>query len=441
MKTPLAVFLFSLALISGARAAPTPARDGAGMSDASIREILRVVARHQRDAFGPAWGTGKIAARPPLTDGDYAAVATLDAARAARAPAGIEWDYPWGVTLYGMLRSVDATGDTEIGDWVRKHDHIVARYYAWLETVHGRVGDTEAWKAFARKTSLWQLLALGDLDFCGAMGAEFLEEMLRQPEKVIPEQKAVVERVANWIVERQDRLPDGTLWRPTMTAAGKGWPLGTIWADDLYMSCPFLIRWAAYTKNGKYLTDAAHQILNMAARLQDADGVWFHAYNVPLRQHSPFKWGRANGWALVTTAEVLSVLPENHPDRAALLEIFRRHAAGVIKYQPASGVWANIVDRTDIWPETSCTLMFAYAIARGVNRGWLPREDLAAARKAFAGVVAGYVTPEGVLKGTVRGTGIGLTLDYYARRERYDDDLHGRGVLLLAGTEILNPGR
>ena len=59
----------------------------------------------------------------------------------------------------------------------------------------------------------------------------------------------------------------------------------------------------------------------------------------------------------------------------------------------------------------------------------------------FAGVAANYVTPQGVLKGTVRGTGIGLTLDYYAKRERFDDEMHGRGALLLAGTEILNPPR
>jgi rhamnogalacturonyl hydrolase YesR len=338
-----------------------------------------------------------------------------------------------------MLRSVDATGDTEIRDWVQQHNRIVARYYAWLETVHRRESDTDAWRALARKTALSQLLRLGNLDSCGAMGTALLEDMLRAPDKTIPEEKAVVERVADWIVERQDRLPDGTLWRPAMTAQGKAWPMGTIWADDLYMSGPFLIRWAAYTKNGKYLTDAAHQILNMAARLQDADGVWFHAYNVPLQQHSPLKWGRADGWVLVTTAEVLSVLPDDHPDRAALLDIFRRHVAGVKKYQPDSGVWHNIVDRTDIWPETSCSLMFAYAIARGVNRGWLPADDMAVARKAFAGVASDYITPEGVLKGTVRGTGIGLDLEYYAKRERFDDELHGRGVVLLAGTEILNP--
>jgi hypothetical protein len=42
-----------------------------------------------------------------------------------------------------------------------------------------------------------------------------------------------------------------------------------------------------------------------------------------------------------------------------------------------------------------------------------------------------------VVKGTCQGTGIGLTLDYYANRKHLDDDLHSRVVLLLAGSEIL----
>ncbi len=39
--------------------------------------------------------------------------------------------------------------------------------------------------------------------------------------------------------------------------------------------------------------------------------------------------------------------------------------------------------------------------------------------------------------GTCEGTHIGPDLDFYIQRSRPDDDLHGRGVVLLAGTEIL----
>jgi rhamnogalacturonyl hydrolase YesR len=61
---------------------------------------------------------------------------------------------------------------------------------------------------------------------------------------------------------------------------------------------------------------------------------------------------------------------------------------------------------------------------------------MAVARQAFAGI-AKNVTSDGIVKGTCQGTNIGQDLDYYIKREQPDDDLHGRGPVLLAGTEIL----
>ncbi|HVS52999.1 MAG TPA: glycoside hydrolase family 88 protein [Opitutaceae bacterium] len=385
--------------------------------------MLRVVARHQLH---------------PLKDGDYAPVATLAAADAARAPDGIAWSYPWGVTLYGLIRSTDATGDRAALDFALEHNRIVARYYAWLETVRQKL-SADDWNAFMRRSRVAGLLRLGNLDSCGAMGVQTLEGILRHRDQMIPEQNAVVARIADWIANKQDRLPDGTFWRPEATNQSRFMDPGTIWIDDLYMGCPYLVRWAKFTGDDKFLHDAAQNVINMAARLQDTDGVWFHAYFVSAKKHNPWKWGRANGWAMVATVEILSALPENHPDREKLLEVFRRHVAGVKALQSESGVWHQVLDRRDLWEETSCTAMFAYSIARGVNRGWLPASDMAVARKAFAGICANYITPEGVVKGTCEGTNIGLDLEFYMNRRRPDDDLHGRGVVLLAGTEILNP--
>jgi unsaturated rhamnogalacturonyl hydrolase len=422
----LGALLLGTALLAYAEDKPAATPDLSGQTDASIREVLRVVARHQIH---------------PLKDGQYPSVDTIDAAKAATQPEGIAWSYPWGVTLYGVLRSTDATGDNEARDFVLEHNKIASRDYAWIESFHQKVGN-EAWNAFVKdgkNTKIGPLLRLGNLDSCGAMGVQILEGMLRYPDQATPEEKVVTARIVDWIAEKQDRLPDGTLWREKSADENGAWPKGTIWADDLYMGCPAMVRWSTLTKNGKYLTDAAHQIINMAQRLQDKDGVWFHAYSPIKEQHSPFKWGRANGWITIASIEVLSAMPENHPDRAALLDIFRRHIDGLKKLQAPSGMWRQVLDHPELWEETSCTAMFAYSIARGVNRGWLPPEDMAVARKAFAAICANYITPEGVVKGTCRGTNIGFKIEYYADRDRPDDDLHGRGVVLLAGTEILNP--
>jgi rhamnogalacturonyl hydrolase YesR len=99
-------------------------------------------------------------------------------------------------------------------------------------------------------------------------------------------------------------------------------------------------------------------------------------------------------------------------------------------------MWRQVLDKPELWEETSATAMFAYGIARAVNRGWLPASDMAMARRAFAGV-AKNVTPEGKVQNTCAGTNIGTTLEFYINRPRPDDDPHGRGPTLLAGTEIL----
>jgi unsaturated rhamnogalacturonyl hydrolase len=390
-----------------------------GPDDNAIKDVVNRVARHQLR---------------PLKDGEYPTIADgpelLKTADAAKQPEGVTWAYPWGVTLYGVLRSTDATGDKEAEKFVLEHNQIAARNYAWLEGVRTRAGaESEETKAFVKKAKVRGLLNLGHLDSCGAMGTQLMEGILRHRDQETEEEKVAVARIADWIVNKQARLPDGTLWRPKSMD-------GTIWLDDLYMAGPFLVRWSKYTGDRKYLDDAAKQIINMAGRLQDSDGVWYHAYFEAKKQRSPFKWGRANGWAMVAIVEVLSEMADDHPDRAKLLDILRRHIAGVEKLQAPSGMWRQVLDHPELWEETSCTAMFAYSIARAVNRGWIEPAHLAVARHAFGGI-AQQVTPEGVIKGTCAGTNIGLELDYYAKRERPDDDLHGRGVVLLAGTEIL----
>jgi unsaturated rhamnogalacturonyl hydrolase len=142
----------------------------------------------------------------------------------------------------------------------------------------------------------------------------------------------------------------------------------------------------------------------------------------------------------VATVEVLSTLPPDHPARPQLLAILRKHLAGLKRVQAPSGMWHQVLDHPEIWEETSCTAMFAYGFARAAHRGWIDPSGLDVARRAFAGVMT-QVTPDGAVNGTCEGTNIGLDLAFYANRKRPPDDLHGRGVVMLAGAEILAGSR
>ena len=386
------------------------------ISDAQIRDVVARVTKHQIHA---------------LADGDYSAVTNLDAAKSAKTPEGIAWSYPWGVTLFGMQRAADLNGDKDADKFVLEHNAICARYFHWLAGLQEQFGADG--KTFARGTKLKGLINLGNLDSCGSMGNEILESMIRHPESVTPEEKAVVARIADWVVKKQEQLPDGTHWRPKSMG-------GTLWPDDLYMGGVFLVRWGIYNHDQKFIEDAAKNIIGQAALEADTDGIWFHGYFETNKMHAPFKWGRGNGWVTVALVETLSVLDEKSPLRPKLLTILKNQIEGLKKLQAEDGMWRQVLDKPELWEETSCTAMFAYGIARAVNRGWIDASNMEMARKAFAGI-AKNVTADGGVNGTCIGTNIGQDLDYYVKRQQPDDDLHGRGVVLLAGTEILQAAK
>lgn len=397
----------------------------AQIDDAAIRSVLIRVANRQLRA------TVSGSAPRTLADGSYPLATTLTDATDAAKPAGIEWDYPWGVNLYGLLQAYRATGNTNYLNFVLDHNRIVGRYYFWLRSLHDSLVSTSGLSSFQQSTALREFFILDRLDYCGSMTAQMLEGVLRYSDAITVEQLEMAQTTARWIAGGgQSRLPDGTLWRTNAS------PNYTIWADDLYMSCPFLIRWYQYTGDPRYLDDAARQITNMAGYLQDTDGLWFHGYFYNTHSVSGYKWGRANGWAMVATVETLSVMPTNHPARPALLDILRRHIEGVKAVQAPSGMWRQILNDPTLWEETSCSAMFSYSIARAVNRGWIDATNLDVARRAFAGI-SQHVDQYGAVLDTCRGTGIGTTRTFYLNRSRPYDDMHGRGAVMLAAAEIL----
>jgi rhamnogalacturonyl hydrolase YesR len=399
---------------SPAAGAPDASSSAAGITDAEIRDVVGRVARRQIH---------------PLADGSYAVVKSVEAARAAKAPEGIAWNYPWGVALYGLGRSADVTGDGAADKFVVEHNLICSRYYEWLSSLKTSVTNADGLSEFRLGTKLKNLVALGTLDSCGAMGTEFLESMSRHAAQITPPEQAVVKRVADWVVRRQPRMADGTLWRPDRMG-------GTVWPDDLYMGAVFLAHWGQYAHDRRIIDDAANQIIHQAALEADTDGLWFHGYFVSEKKHAPFKWGRGNGWVTMALVETLSVMPDNDPLRPKLIEILRHQIEGLKKVQAPDGMWRQVLDHPELWEETSCTAMFAYGIARAVNRGWIDPSNMAVARKAFAGI-AKRVGADGAVQGTCQGTSIGTNLDYYIHREHAGDDPHGWGPVMLAGTEIL----
>jgi rhamnogalacturonyl hydrolase YesR len=208
------------------------------------------------------------------------------------------------------------------------------------------------------------------------------------------------------------------------------------------MSLPFLVRWSEYKNDPSALDDAALQIINYAAYLQDKDGVWFHAYFNDKKEHSCCKWGRANGWVAVAIAEVLSILPKDHPKYKEILNICKKQIDGLIKLQSGSGLWHQVLDHPELsWgTETSCSAQFTYAIARGINKGWLNTSYISVVKKSLHALTdTSRISVAGDILKVSASTSIGLDLNYYnTRKIEIDDqkDRHGSGSMLLALSEM-----
>jgi rhamnogalacturonyl hydrolase YesR len=211
----------------------------------------------------------------------------------------------------------------------------------------------------------------------------------------------------------------------------------SLWIDDIYMSVPFLAQMGKLTGDRRYFDDAARQAIGMSEHLQDkTSGLFDHSWFESNPYDVKFYWGRGCGWALMATAELLSVLPEDHKDRARVLDIFRRAAQGVAAVQGGTGMWHQLLNRDDSYLETSATAMFTFAIARGVNRGWLSPVYAPVAQTGWQ-AIATRVRADGRIEGICVSTTAAYDAVYYYNRPTSLGATQGYGPVLLAGAEVM----
>lgn len=149
-----------------------------------------------------------------------------------------------------------------------------------------------------------------------------------------------------------------------------------LWVDTIYELCPFLARYGAAVDNQEAFDEAAHQIKVQAKHLQDPyTNLFRHKWReTPDTYPQGTYWSRGNGWALAGILDTLEYLPDDHPDRDELNEIFQDLAVTIVDLQDASGYWHNVLDDDQSPLETSGTLMFAYAFTKGTSVGLLSEE-------------------------------------------------------------------
>jgi unsaturated rhamnogalacturonyl hydrolase len=203
------------------------------------------------------------------------------------------------------------------------------------------------------------------------------------------------------------------------------------WIDDMYMITAVQVQAYRATGDRKYIDRAARAMVAYLDKLQQPNGLFFHALD------AQFYWSRGNGWMAAGAAELLRSLPATDQARPRILEGYRKMMATLLRYQGEDGLWRQLIDRADAWPETSGTGMFTFAMVTGVKNGWLdPKIYGPAARKAWLGLVK-YIDADGNIANVCEGTPKGSTVEYYLARRRNVGDLHGQAPLLWSASALL----
>ena len=204
-----------------------------------------------------------------------------------------------------------------------------------------------------------------------------------------------------------------------------------LWIDDMFMITAAQAQAYRATGDRRYVDRAAKEMVMYLDSLQRPNGLFYHAPDVP------FFWGRGNGWMAAGMSELLRSLPQDNPNRPRIMEGYRTMMASLLEHQREDGMWRQLIDNPDSWPETSCSAMFTFALITGVKNGWLDEERYgSAARKGWLAVVR-YIDENADVHEVCEGTGKKNDLQYYLDRKRNIGDMHGQAPILWCATALL----
>jgi rhamnogalacturonyl hydrolase YesR len=203
-------------------------------------------------------------------------------------------------------------------------------------------------------------------------------------------------------------------------------------SDAVFMCGPIQCEAARLTKEEKYFAAAIAYLAELRKLRQRDDGLYAHGHLCDAA------WGRGNGFPAVGVAWCLTLVPEKHEARSELLASYQKHMAALLKHQDAEGMWHQVIDVPQSKAEFTATCMIAFALQRGMSRGWLERATHQPAVDRAWRAICRRIKPEGKLLAVCESTGTQPSLEAYLGRKLNDGvDQRGGAMALLFATELM----
>lgn len=233
-----------------------------------------------------------------------------------------------------------------------------------------------------------------------------------------------------------------------------------LWDDTVYMLSIFLLEMYRTTGDESYLEDCVREVIGHAEKLRNPENnLWYHGWSATnyyyqddcceylwnsnhLQRNTEY-WGRGNGWIAMALVDLLEELPQSHPDYKRVRDMYVGMMDTLCRLQDKpTGHWYQLPARGEDadrgnYIESSATVMFGYALAKGerlgIVRGSRYRK---AAERAWRGVLAhslqGRGTDNITLTNVCAGTCIGEREYYYARAVTKEESFADGALLLFA---------
>jgi unsaturated rhamnogalacturonyl hydrolase len=350
----------------------------------------------------------------------------------AESPSGLtrSWEYDSGLVLKGLLAVGAKTQDPHYFEYVKR-------------TIDGLLDESGKIAGYELEQFNLDAINMGKVLFPLLAQAkdEKERERYRNALRHLREQ-----------LQTQPRTRDGGFWHKRIYPH-------QMWLDGVYMASPFLAEYALTFGEPAALDDAANQVLLAEKHLRDPKtGLLYHGWDEtrserwanPKTGTSSQFWGRSVGWYAMAVVDILELMPEHHPKRAALRAVLDRlgHALLSVQDKP-TGLWWQVLDapgHEKNYREASASAMFVYALGKGVRLGLLDRATFAPAiahgvRGLREQLVSFDEREQLHLKNICKVAGLGGnpyrdgSYEYYTSTEISDRDPKGVGALILAFAE------
>ncbi|MBQ9955949.1 MAG: glycoside hydrolase family 88 protein [Ruminococcus sp.] len=233
-----------------------------------------------------------------------------------------------------------------------------------------------------------------------------------------------------------------------------------IWLDGSYMALPFLAEYAVQTKDNALLDDVKNQLENIIRLMKDSNtGLYYHGYEqsritcwsdktTGLSQEF---WLRAMGWYASALADICEITQDYAPELSELCaESLCSLINAVSQYITHEGMLCQLPAKPDLkdnYPETSGTLLFAYASLKAYRLGVGGENIKNTGIKLFSAVVDNYITFNTdnlpVLSNTCLVAGLGGSqnrdgsAEYYLSEPVVKNEAKGIAPLIMAYTELM----